>query len=323
MPYTVTQMSSVMPSAQQKEPATASMSIVEVALANLRCYWSAWHRHEPGTRLGDDPEELHDMRVAGRRMDAILRQFRSSLPASLLQVRPALKTVLRALGHARDPDVALGDLETFSRELPKSDRESVEPLKQHLLSERGRARAQMLSVLDSMWVQKNLRQLGSLLAAPSAVSQQSSGELALHLAPELIRRRYRKLRKGADLLTSTSSVEAYHQVRGQVKKFRYALEAVAVIYGNPADGMLRALRRWQETLGVQQDAAIAGRRLKSLAGAPPKGIAPETLILMGRLAEQYTSAAVRARKRYANGYRKVRGRWNRLRMTLEDSTAHQ
>ena len=90
-------------------------------------------------------------------------------------------------------------------------------------------------------------------------------------------------------------------MRGHVKKFRYALEAVAVIYGKPADEMLRSLRRWQEKLGVQQDAAVASRRLKALAGAPPKGIPPETLFLMGRLAEHYASDALRARKRLRQG----------------------
>ena len=300
----------------------SSMAIVDVALANLRRYLSAWHLHEPGARLGDNPEELHDLRIAGRRLDAILRQFRSSLPASFLRIRPTLKKILRALGDARDLDVALGELETFSRELPESDRESVEPLKQHLVSERVRARARMLSVLDSVSVQENLQKLTALLAAPSVASQQSSPELALNAAPALIRRRYRKVRKGANLLTADSSMEAYHAVRGLVKKFRYTLEAVAVIYGKPADEMLRTLRRWQEKLGVQQDAAIAIRRLKALASAPPKGIPPETLFLMGRLAEHYASAAVRARKLYTKGYRKVRGRWKRLRMKFEDSAVN-
>jgi triphosphatase len=300
----------------------ASMTMIEVALANLRRHLSAWHLHEPGARLGDDPEELHDMRVAGRRLEAVLRQFRSSLPPSFLRIRPTLKTVLRALGHARDLDVALSELETFSREMPKSDRDSVEPLKQHLVSERDRARARMLSVLDSIWVQKNLQELASLLAAPAAASQQSSPELALNVSPHLIRRRYRKLRKCAELLRSDASMEAYHQVRGQVKKLRYTLEAVAVIYGKPADQMLRALRRWQEKLGVQQDAAVASLRLKDIASGPPKGIPPETLFLMGRLAEHYARVAVRARKRYANAYRKVRERWKRLRMKFEDSVAN-
>src|SRR6202166_3663724 len=98
-----------------------SMVIVEVALANLRRYLSAWHLHEPGARMGDNPDELHDLRVAGRKLDAILREFRSSLPASLLRIRPTLKKVLRALGDARDLDVALSELEAFARELPASE----------------------------------------------------------------------------------------------------------------------------------------------------------------------------------------------------------
>jgi CHAD domain-containing protein len=177
----------------------------------------------------------------------------------------------------------------------------------------------MLSVLDSIWVQKNLQELTSLLAAPAAASQQSSPELTLNVSPQLIRRRYRKLRKCADLLRSDASMEAYHEVRAQVKKLRYTLEAVAVIHGKPADEMLRALRRWQEKLGVQQDAGVANRRLKAIASAPPKGIPPETLFLMGRLAEHYASVAARARKRYAKAYRKVRGRWKSLRMKFEES----
>jgi CHAD domain-containing protein len=295
----------------------ASMSLVEVALANLRRCLSAWYLHEPGARLGDSPEELHNLRVAGRRLDAVLRQFQSSLPTPFLGIRPTLKKALRALGEARDLDVALGELETFGRELPASDRDSFEPLKRHLESERSRARARMLSMLDSVSVQKDLQNLTSLLAAPSAASQQSAPALAVNVAPEWIRRRYRKVRKGADLLTPDSSMAAYHAVRGQVKKLRYALEAMAVIYGKPADEMLRALRRWQEKLGVQQDAGVASGRLKALAGAPPKGMPPATLFLMGRFAEHYASAALRARKLHAKAYRKVRGKWKRLRVMFE------
>jgi CHAD domain-containing protein len=293
------------------------MPMLEVARANLRRYLSVWHSHEFGARLGDDPQELHDMRVAARRLDGILRQFKSWLPASFSRLRPIIKKVLRTLGEVRDLDVALSELELFSSELPESDRASVEPLKRYLMSERGRVRARMLSVLDAVSVQSTLQKLASLLATAPAAAQQSTGELALNAAPDMIRLRYRKLRKRADKLTSDSSTEAYHEVRGQLKKLRYALEAVAVIYGKPADEMLRTLRRWQESLGVQQDAAVASRRLAALAVAPPKDIPPETLFSMGRLAEHYVSAAARARKRHAKGYRKVRGRWRRLRGRFE------
>ena len=208
------------------------------------------------------------------------------------------------LGHARDLDVALSELEAFSRGLPKSDREGVEPLKQHLVSERGRARARMLSVLDSVWVQKNLQELTSLLAAPSAASQPAITGVGAECGAEIDPAAIPKVTQGRGPLTPDSSMEAYHEVRGQVKKLRYALEAVAVIYGKPADEMLRALRRWQEKLGVQQDAAVASRRLKALAGAPPKGIPPETLFLMGRLAEHYAGAAAAGAQALCKGLSK-------------------
>jgi triphosphatase len=310
------------PPAQESAATTAdaSMTIVEVAMVNLRRYLAAWLLHEPGARLGDDPEELHDLRIAGRRLDAILRQFQAFLPAEFLNVRATLKTVLSALGHARDLDVAISELQDFTRKLPKADRMGVEPLKEHLMTERGRARAQMLSILDSIWVQKNFQELTLLLTAPVAASE--SADLALHASPGLIRRRFRKLRKRADLLGPESSTEEYHEVRGQVKKLRYALEAVAELYGKPANEVIRALRRWQENLGVQQDAAVAMQRLNALAGAKPKGIPAETLFLMGRLAEHHLGAARQARKRYATGYRKVRQKWKKLRTKFEKSTAN-
>jgi CHAD domain-containing protein len=272
--------------------------------------------------LGDDPEELHDLRVAGRRLDAILRQFESVLPPEFLRIRATVKTVLSALGHVRDLDVALSELQDFGRKLPKADRVSVEPLKAHLMSDRGRTRTQMLSVLDSIWVQKNLHELILLLAAPVAASQASAADLALHAAPSLIRRRFRKLRKRADLLGADASTEEYHEVRGQVKKLRYALEAVAALYGKPAVDMVRALRRWQENLGVQQDAAVAMRRLNALASAQAKSIPAETLFLMGRLAERHLGTAAQGRKRCATGYRKVRQKWKKLRMKFDKSTAN-
>ena len=159
------------------------------------------------------------------------------------------------------------------------------------------------------------------LDAAIAALEASAAELALHASPSLIRQRFRKLRKRADRLGADSSTDEYHEVRGQVKKLRYALEAVADLYGKPANDMIRALRRWQENLGVQQDAAVATQRLNALAGTKSKDIPAETLFLMGRLAERHLGTAVQGRKRCATGYRKVRQKWKKLRTKFEKSTA--
>jgi triphosphatase len=297
----------------------ASMRVDEVALANLRRYLSVWDLHEPGARLGDDPEELHDLRVAGRRLDAILRQFGTYLPAGLVRTRPTLKKILRALGEARDLDVALLELDAFNRALSEADQAKLEPLEQHLRSERARSRTRMLSLLDSSAVQKDLDELRLELAQPSDLTEGPEAP-ALEVVPELIRTRYKKVRKGADGLTPASPTESYHAVRGNVKKLRYVLESVAVIFGKPANAMLRSLRRWQERLGMQQDAVVAGGRLRALAAKPPKGLPPEALFLMGRLAAHYADRASKARKRHPRAYRKVRGRWKELKSRLEEVT---
>jgi triphosphatase len=301
----------------------SSMRVDEVAVANLRRYLSAWNLHEPGARMGDDPEELHDLRVAGRRLDAILRQFSTYLPTSLVRIRPTFKKLLRALGDARDLDVALQELEAFKRALAEDDRTTLEPLERHLVAERSRARTRMLSVLDSSAVRKDLEKLTLAVAQPSGLVPDVLPTPAVNAVPELIRSRYKKVRKGASRLTPDSSMEAYHAVRSRVKKLRYALESVSVLFGKPAGEMVRSLRRWQEKLGEQQDADVAGRRLQALATEPPKTLPPETLFLMGRLAAHYSDRATKARKRHPRAYRKVRGRWKALKSRLEQSAPQE
>jgi len=300
----------------------ASMRVEEVALANLRRFFSAWHQHEPGARFGDDPEALHDLRVAGRRMDSIARQFEAFLPTAIVRIRPTLKKALRALGQARDLDVALLELNEFNRTLSADDRAKLLPLQVHLGAQRVRARHRMLVTLDSSAVQKDFEKLAAALAHP-AVPLQEQPQSALSTLSELIRTRYKKVRKAANRLTPKASMDEYHAVRGRVKRFRYALETTAVLFGKPAAEMVKALRRWQERLGVQQDADVACRRLRALAMDPPKGLPPETLFLMGQLAAHYAERALKARRRHPRAYRKVRERWKALKSNLEPATAHE
>ena len=84
--------------------------------------------------------------------------------------------------------------------------------------------------------------------------------------------------------------------------------------------MVKALRRWQEKLGAQQDADVAGRRLRALAMQPPKGLPSETLFLMGQLAAHYQDRAWKARKRHPRAYRKVQERWKALKSEAHNRT---
>ena len=82
----------------------------ELAFAVLRRQLAILRDKEPGTRLGEDPEELHDMRVATRRVRAALALFAAVLPVRAQVFREELGWLGRLLGAVRDLDVQLEGL---------------------------------------------------------------------------------------------------------------------------------------------------------------------------------------------------------------------
>jgi CHAD domain-containing protein len=292
----------------------AAASAREVAMAELRRLLGLWRIHEPGARLGQNPEELHQLRVTARRIDATLGLFRRQLPASLLRARRTTKGVLRSLGAARDLDVQLSELAHYCARLPESERAAAEPLRARLEGERSRARARMVRALDS---EPTRRWLETLTLACTAGGEANGGERAMIVMPQRVRRRFRKLRKSVAKLRAKSPMEAYHQVRRRAKQLRYATECGAALFGRPADDMLKALRRLQDRLGAHQDAYIAQNRLATLAADPASGLPPATLFLMGRLAEHHARVTAQAHRTLTRTWRKVRGkRWKALRARL-------
>jgi CHAD domain-containing protein len=286
-----------------------------VAITELRRLVAAWRSHEPGARLGEDPEELHQLRVTARRIDATLALFKRQLPGALARARKPTKAVLRSLGAARDLDVQLSELAQYCADLPEEARAAAEPLQALLEKERVRARARMLRSLDAEPTRRWLETLSQATAA-----EQSSGNGAdpvMVVMPERVRRRFRKLRKSVRKLRPKSSMEEYHLVRRRAKQLRYATECGAGMFGKPADDLLRALRRLQDKLGAHQDACMAQTRLAEIVADPGSALPPTTLFLMGRLAEHYAGITAQTRRTLTRSWRKVRGkRWKALRVRL-------
>jgi triphosphatase len=288
----------------------------EVALAELRRLIAAWLVHEPGARLGHDAEQLHQLRVTARRIDATLGLFKRQLSSALLHARKTTKAVLRSLGAARDLDVQLAELERYCATLPQQERAAALPLRTRLESERARARTRMIGALDAEPTRHWLQTL-TLACAQSAGAQPA--EPAMAVMPERVNRRFRKLRKSVGRVRPKSSMDDYHQVRRRAKQLRYATECGAVMFGKPADEMLKALRRLQDKLGAHQDAYMAQNRLAALAADPATALPAATLFLMGRLAERQAHITAQARQTLTRSWRKVRGRrWKALRARLAE-----
>jgi len=302
----------------------ASTRAGDFAATALRQLREEWRAHEPAARLGESADALHALRVTGRRMDAVLKLFDDHLPAALVKSLPRLKSLLDALGDVRDVDIRLEMVARFRGCLPEGQRQALDPLLHQLALERNAARAGMLRVLDAKaardWLETLPEQLARTAPQPAAGSARRAA--ALRVVPTLIRKRYRKLRKCARRLTPESSLREFHKVRIRIKKLCYALEIVAPTYAKAAD-LLAALHKLQSKLGTQHDSGAVAEYLTQLATQPPAGLTPQTLFMMGRMAELHAREAARLGGKIRKLWRKVRGkRWKALRSQMDELRRH-
>ena len=297
----------------QPQPPSAQ----QLALGEVRRHLTDWMTHEPGARRGTDPEELHQLRVAARRIEATLGLFKHQLPARLVHARAGAKGVVRGLGAARDFDVQLAELRRYCANLSGEERKAAVPLRARLEEGRARARVRMLAMLDSEATRHWLETL-NLASADFAAEASPGAAPAASVLPRRVRRRFRKLRKAVRRLDGKSSMREHHLVRRRAKQLRYAIECGAGLFGKPAEDLLKTLRRLQDRLGAHQDADMAKNRLAELAasGAP---LPPQTLFLMGRIAEHHLAQTQQARNTLERSWSKVSGkRWKALRNRMED-----
>src|SRR5439155_9462315 len=115
----------------------------------LRHQLAEIERHDPGTRLGRDPESLHDMRVGVRRLRALLRAGRELVATDTGELDDRLKELGRVLGEVRDLDLLLARLDADPAELGGEDVERAGSLLATLRTERSCSRSRLLAALRS------------------------------------------------------------------------------------------------------------------------------------------------------------------------------
>jgi triphosphatase len=293
---------------------TADDTIGEVALAILRRQFVTLLAKEPGTRLGDDIDELHDMRVASRRLRAAIALFGEFLPAEATRLRTELAWVGQTIGAVRDLDVQLEQLDEWLSLLPESDRAPLAKLRAVLEEERSGARAEMLAALDSRRYEGFVRRFGRVLRSRSGTRRPA----ALEVAPDLVERRHRSLRKARRKAVRSGDPTAYHRLRITAKRFRYALEFLSEVYPGETKALIKRTVVLQDLLGAYQDAGVATARLRDLATQRGAELGPEAVFAMGEVAERYRASMDDVLGRVPKAYAKLVGRrWKRLRKRME------
>jgi len=118
-------------------------------------------------------------------------------------------------GEVRDLDVLL---QRLCEEVPRNG-EVLEEVIALLRERRVEARRRMLQALDSNRYERLLASFSATLRRGRGTTPNGS---LLEAAPELVRDRYKKIRKAANTLSEDSPPEHFHDLRKKAKRLRYA-----------------------------------------------------------------------------------------------------
>lgn len=242
--------------------------------------------NEAGTRLGEDIEALHDMRVATRRMRAAADVFAGHFdPDALRPVTKGLRRTGRALGAVRDLDVLLEQAEAYQAGLEADRTASLAPLLADWRARREVARRALLSYLDGAAYRDFIVASQAFLTAPGAGARPiPPGEplphQVRHVAPRLILARYEAVR-AYETIIDAAPLTAYHMLRIDCKRLRYALEFFRELLGPEAPELIKQVTAMQDLLGALQDAHVAERLIASFVeeqhAARKKGLSKKAL----------------------------------------------
>ncbi len=290
-----------------RRPSAADVVTVAIQRAIARIV-----AHDPLVRLrapvGRDDTAVHQMRVGCRRLRSDLRTFAPVLNRDwTAKLRSELGWIARALGAARDAEVLRARLRRTADldPLVPLDPPSVARIDADLAVRHEDA----VQALDKVMCEERYhRLLDTLLAAwHEPQFSRHATDSAEAVLPGLVGRPYRRLAFGGDGVVGAGQLDArapddaWHAVRINGKRARYAVEAVASVLGGEATELSSALAGVQELLGEHQDAAIAADTWLAIANSDPDDHA--LAVTAGRLYERERSAVRHARDAFPGAWR--------------------
>jgi CHAD domain-containing protein len=249
----------------------ADDSMAEAARKTLLFHFQRMLYHEPGTRLGTDIEELHDMRVATRRMRAAIPVFGDYL--AMDEMRPFVKGLRRTgrmLGAVRDLDVFWEKTRRYLDTLPSEQQSGLDPLRAVWEAERKEARERMLAYLDGDRYARFVERFGEFLQTPGAGALPvvlEGGEplphRLCHVVPAAVYRRLAAVWAYGEWVTGPDvPLARLHQLRIAAKGLRYTLEFFQEVLGPEAKSLIKEIKGLQDHLGDLQDAVVASNLLR-------------------------------------------------------------
>lgn len=234
----------------------------------------------------DDPEAVHQMRVAIRRLRVALRLGAQALGSAGEQLRGELGWLGGELGGVRDLDVLAGRLAISAADLGPADQDGATEVLAALHESRVAARAVLKQTLDGPRYRALLRALARQVRTPTAPAgaQRPTDPFAL------LDRPLRKMRREATLIGENPTDDQLHTLRIRGKRLRYAAELAFGICGarrrKPLRKLIAAAKDLQEILGDHHDTVTAEHWLRGAGVADRRTWSEPALLVVGRLVER-------------------------------------
>ena len=240
--------------------------VAEAGRKVLRFHLAKMIAKEAGTRSGEDPEDLHGMRVATRRQRAAWRVFGEAFrPGRTKKHRARLREVAARLGAVRDLDVLIEAADAYRADLPVTEQRALEPLLAAWREHRDDARVLLMRELDSDGYRRWLDDYAEFVRHEGVGAQPvvpTEPHRVRDTAASRIQAAYEHVRSYEPVLR-WADVDTLHELRIHGKWLRYSMEFVREALGPEVDGLIARVTALQDHLGLMKDADVAAHLARS------------------------------------------------------------
>lgn len=275
---------------------------------------------EDGARSGEDPEHVHKMRVATRRMRAAWRVFDGAYRRKA-QKRyvEELRTVASALGGVRDMDVQLEDLARHAKSLEPEAAADLEPLADAWRTRRARAREGLIALLDSKAYRRFVDDYLDFVSTPGADAADDDASRPMRVrdtAAGRVWHAYEQVRAHEAGLP-WADVPAFHALRIDGKRLRYTLESFReVLPARQTDELLAVITGMQDHLGLLNDADVAATATREWLMSAASALEPGAREAAGAYLVAREAEMPRLRRSFPVVWRRLVGPTFRRRLAL-------
>jgi len=284
-------------------------TLAEAGRKVLRFHYERMLAREPGTRSGEDPEELHGMRVATRRMRAAWRVFGDAYrPGRTKRFRATTRLIGGRLGAVRDLEVLLDGLEAYRRTHP-GESDGLEPLAAAWRRQREDARELLVRELDSPRYARFVEDFGEFARREGVAVAEvppTSPHRIRDTAPARIWATHGDLRAFESVLR-WADVETLHELRIAGKWLRYSLEFVREALGPGVEPLIIRVVALQDHLGLMNDAHVSAGMARSFLVDYGSRLSAGQSAAIGRFLVDEEREAARLRRTAGRPFRAVAG----------------